>query len=691
MHPHRRASDSQFPRIAMIYVAGVIVAGASTLVALFPLAYPRPWLFAGLMLASCLTSAWKVNLPIPLASSSTLSVSYAADLIALLLLGPKPAVLIASAGAWTQCTFKVKRRYPAYRTVFSVAAEAITMAATGLAYVSLRGPLWPMTVNGLVGPLAAAMATYFVVNTSLIAGAIALSTGRSTWHVWRDDFLWSGASFMIAGSAGAVAAIVIARGDQWLAVFAIAPVYLTYRTYQLFVARLEDQQLHLAETRRLQQETVRALEETRLAERAVAMEKERLAQVVAEMTRIEEARGRLLEREQAARAHAEEASRMKDQFLALVSHELRTPLNAVLGWADMLRSGTISEERRNRACQAIYSNARRQAQLIDELLDVARIMSGKLRLERTPIDLNAIIQGAMEIVQPAADAKRIHLKFEGDPGIGQMLADGARLQQIVWNLVSNAVKFTPAAGQVLVTLQADGQAAEIAVSDSGEGIPADFLPSVFEPFRQADASMTRLHGGLGLGLSIVHHLVEAHGGTVKAESSGEGRGARFIVRLPIVPLAGETRHGLSIDALQPKDGTLVPVAALSGVSVLVVDDDDENREVVAAALENQRARVFTAASAAQAFDFLRHQRVDVLLADIAMPGEDGYSLIRRIRGSDKAETSSIPAVALTAFAREQDRQQALQCGFQLHLAKPVDARTLVAAVASLGRPQPIRS
>src|SRR6185436_20084302 len=221
----------------------------------------------------------------------------------------------------------------------------------------------------------------------------------------------------------------------------------------------------------------------------VAEEKERLTHLVAEMTRLEEARKELLEREQTARAHAEEASRMKDQFLALVSHELRTPLNAVLGWADMLRSGTVLPERRDRACQAIYSNARRQAQLIDELLDVARIMSGKLRLERTTVDLHSVVHSALEIVQPAADAKRIRIRIEGDPTIGPIYADGSRLQQIVWNLMSNAVKFTPDGGDVVLRLRRIGHAAEIRVTDSGEGIPADFLPLVFEPFRQADASM----------------------------------------------------------------------------------------------------------------------------------------------------------------------------------------------------------
>src|SRR6185436_8584857 len=265
---------------------------------------------------------------------------------------------------------------------------------------------------------------------------------------------------------------------------------------------------------------------------ALAAEKERLALTLAELMRLEQLRNQLLDREQAARASAEQANRLKDQFLAIVSHELRTPLNAVLGWADMLRRGALGDEKRTRAIDAIYDGARRQSQLIDDLLDVARIMSGKLGLSRAPVDPHAIIRAAIELVQPASDAKRIRVSVDADSSIGTLDADGARLQQIVWNLLSNAIKFTPEGGTVHVRFRRVNDLVELAVTDSGPGITADFLPSVFEPFRQADASTTRAHGGLGLGLAIVKQLVEAHGGTVRAESNGDGCGAVFTVQLP---------------------------------------------------------------------------------------------------------------------------------------------------------------
>ena len=346
--------------------------------------------------------------------------------MALLLLGPEAAMVVAVAGAWLQCTFRVKRPYPAYRTVFSMAAEAITMGATGIAYVWLGGVLAPFEFAQLARPLVATIATYFVVNTGLIAGAIASTSERSWWKVWRDDFLWSGASFMVAGTAGAAAAVVIARREHWKAALMLAPVYLTYRTYQVFVGRLEDQKRHTAETQRLHKETIEALMLARHAEHALAQEKERLASTVAELTRLEEMRKQLLQRERSARASAEEANRLKDQFLAMVSHELRTPLNAILGWADMLRSGRLETDGRERASESIYGNAKRQARLIDELLDVARIMSGKLRLERTAVDLEEVVRGAIDVVQPAADAKGVSIKIEADVGARQHLRRSAR-------------------------------------------------------------------------------------------------------------------------------------------------------------------------------------------------------------------------------------------------------------------------
>jgi signal transduction histidine kinase len=675
------------PAAARRYVAVVTAAGSIALGIAFPSAFARPWMFLALLGASCITSSWKITLPIPLASGSTLSVSYAADLMALALLGPSPAIVIGVAGAWTQCTYRVRKPYPLYRTAFSAASEALAIAATGAVYVRLGGPVGVLDFTSLAAPLVAAIATYFVVNTGLVAGAIALSTRRNAWDVWCHDFLWSGASFMVAGTAGAAAAVVVSRGETWIAALFVPPVYLTYRTYRIFVGRLEDERRHLADVRRMHLETVAALSQARIAERALADEKERLAQTLVEMTRLEAMSHQLLEREQAARASAEQANRLKDQFLAMVSHELRTPLNAILGWADMLRSGHLTDGRRERAYQAIHDGARRQSQLIDDLLDVARIMSGKLRLSRRSVDINDIVRGAIELVQPAIDARRIHLSIDADSPVPPIHGDASRLQQIVWNLLSNAIKFTPESGAVHVRVRRADGAVEVAVTDTGQGIAPDFLQSVFEPFRQADPSTTRAHGGLGLGLAIVRHLVEAHGGTVSAESGGAARGATFTVWLPV--------RAVSNDAIEPIDVAYDETAeaahyavSLHGITVLVVDDDAASREVIAAYLETREARVLTADSAEVALDWLARERVDVLIADIAMPGEDGYSLIRKVRATHGA-TAAVPAIALTAFARNEDRQQSLRSGFQLHLAKPIDAQALLSAVASLGRLNPI--
>jgi signal transduction histidine kinase len=544
--------------------------------------------------------------------------------------------------------------------VFSVCAESITMIATGTVYGWLGGSHVALDESTLPKPLVGAIVTYFVVNTGLVATAIGLSIGRSPAIVWRDEFLWSGVSYMVAGTAGAAAAVVIARGNHWKAILLLAPVYLTYRSYQMFVGRLEDQRRHVTETERLHHQAVDALTQLRAAERE---------------------RNQFLESEQAARASAEKANRLKDEFLAMVSHELRTPLNAVLGWADMLRNGSLDVVRSRRAVHAIYDSAKRQAHLIDELLDVSRIISGKLHLERGAVDLQEIVRSAVEVVQPSAYAKHIDIVSDIDPTVGPFEGDGTRLQQIVWNLLANAVKFTPERGALFLTLRRDSSAVEIAVSDTGIGIPADFLPSVFEAFRQADASSTRRHSGLGLGLSIVKHLVEAHGGSVTADSPGEGRGSTFTVRLPIAAAQMPT------PALAPGDFSSLPSPStlLTGISVLVVDDDDGSREVVAAYLESRDAVVLTASSAAQAIEMVQRERVDVLLADIAMPHEDGYGLIRRLRAMDAQGIGAIPAAALTAFARDEDRQQTLQAGFQMHLSKPVDRRSLIEAVATLGR------
>jgi signal transduction histidine kinase/ActR/RegA family two-component response regulator len=678
------------PPAAQLYVVIVIASGAIVFVESIPDTYPQPLFFALLLAMASLTAIWKVNLPIPLASSSTLSVSYSVKLMALLLLGPRHAVIIAVAAALVQCTYRVKQRYPLYRTIFTMTAEALTMGATGLVYTGLGGPSNAFDISMLAKPLVGTILTYFVANTGLVACAIALSTNRRIASVWRDDFLWTGVTFMVAGSAGAMAAVVIDRGQQWIAVLLLAPIYLTYRTYQLFVGRLEDQRRHMGEMRRMHQETVEALSQAHRAEGALAEEKERLAVMLADMTRLEETRHELLEREQSARASAEQANRLKDQFLAVVSHELRTPLNAILGWAEMLRSGILDESRRERAAQVIHDSAKRQAQLIDDLLDVARIVSGKLRLERTLVDSEEVIREALQVVQPAADTKHIQVSFEADPQIGFISGDKARLQQIVWNLLSNAIKFTPEGGAVRVHVRQVDQTVELTVSDTGQGIAPDFLETVFEPFRQADGSTTRRHAGLGLGLAIVRHLVDAHGGTVTAQSRGEGQGATFMVRLPVARKSGDvaepTAHGHSTLQARPSEAEM----ALAGLSVLVVDDDEESRRMVKAQLELFHAVVLTAESARQAFEVLDREHVDVLLSDIGMPHEDGYALIRKLRALHPSAISAIPAAALTAFARDEDRLRALQAGFQLHLAKPIDTDVLVTAVARLSGKLPER-
>ena len=624
----------ELPRAAQFFVAIVIAVGGANLVAVFPHSVQRPALFAGLLVLGCLMSTWKVTLPIALSSGSTLSVSYAADLMALLLLGTEQATIIAVAGVVAQCTIHVKRPYPLYRTVFSASAEALTMAATGFVYTTFGGTTGSLAFLTLAKPLVGAIGTYFCVNTGLVATAIGLSTDRPAWRVWRDDFLWSGASFMVAASAGACAAVVVDRGEIWVAVLMVAPVYAAYRTYGLFVGRLD-----------------------------------------------------LLERERVARESAEEANRLKDQFLAIVSHELRTPLNAILGWADILRRGALEPSRQDRAFRAIYDSARRQAQLIDELLDVSRIMSGKLRLELSPaVDVQDVIEKALTMVQPAADAKHIQVAGDMKGSLGTICADAGRVQQVVWNLLTNAIKFSSDGGAVRLRVRRASTTVEIAVTDGGQGIARDFLPHVFESFRQAEGATTRRQGGLGLGLSIVKHIVEAHGGSVKAESAGEGSGATFTVRLPVVAMCATPSEVAAAGmSSRPAETQEYPVASLLGLAVLVVDDDDESRTIVAEYLAAQQARVLTASSAQQAFEMLARERVDVLLADIAMPDEDGYSLIRRIRSSAALHNATIPAAALTSFARDEDRQQALDAGFHLHVAKPVDPRRLIDAVASLGR------
>ncbi|MEW5860569.1 MAG: ATP-binding protein [Cyanobacteriota bacterium] len=421
-----------------------------------------------------------------------------------------------------------------------------------------------------------------------------------------------------------------------------------------------------------------------------------LAKIMRDFTerkQAEEERTRLLAREQEARTQAESANRMKDEFLATLSHELRSPLNAMLGWTSLLRTRKFDAATTARAIETIERNAKAQARLIEDLLDVSRIIRGQLRLTVRSMELIPVIESAINTVRPAADAKNIQVHLLLDTFVGSISGDPDRLQQIIWNLLTNAIKFTPQGGRVQVYLQGDRSHVEISISDTGEGISAEFLPYVFDRFRQADNSITRPYAGLGLGLAIVRHLVELHGGTVRAESPGEGQGSTFIVKLPLINTARVEKRTKEEEEslLSPQSSALNPQenphctlwkSTLDGLQILIVDDEADARELLMSILEQYGAEVIAVASVEKAIATIQQSKPDVLISDIGMPNEDGYSLIRRVRALE-AEQGQIPSVALTAYARVDDQKAALSAGFQSHVAKPVDPAELIAVVTSL--------
>ena len=411
----------------------------------------------------------------------------------------------------------------------------------------------------------------------------------------------------------------------------------------------------------------------------------KLIQDITARNRLETQRRQLLARELSLRAQAEAAGRVKDEFLATVSHELRTPLSAILGWATMLNKGKLEPAMASRGIESIERNAKAQAQLIEDLLDVSRIIAGKVRLDIKPVVLSAIIDEALDAVRPAAEAKSIRLKVNIDSDADQLRADPARLQQIIWNLVSNSIKFTPARGEVTINARRSASAAEISVSDTGEGINPTFLPYVFDRFQQADSSMTRKHGGLGLGLAITRHLVEMHGGTIEAQSEGEGQGATFTVKLPIpaaypetwLPRDSNNRERYST----PPESHALP--NLRGIKILAVDDSTDTRELVSVVLEGCGATVIAASSVHEALDVFAGWKPDVLICDIGMPELDGYAFIKAIRQLPHEKGGNTPAVALTGYVRVEDRARALQAGYQMFVPKPVEATELCSIMANL--------
>jgi PAS domain S-box-containing protein len=392
-------------------------------------------------------------------------------------------------------------------------------------------------------------------------------------------------------------------------------------------------------------------------------------------------RAQILDRERAARLEAEAANRLKDEFLATLSHELRTPLNAIVGWAAVLRGQTMDPDLR-RAVETIDRNARAQSQLIEDILDVSRIVTGKLTLRVVPLDLVTVVGAALESLRPSAEAKQIRLEVDLDPALPVLSGDPGRLQQVVWNLLSNSVKFTPARGLVGISATVQGDEVRLEVRDSGAGIDPAFLPHVFERFRQADASTTRAHGGLGLGLAIVRHLVELHGGTVEAESAGLGQGATFRVRLPVRPSAPRATALLPpVAAARETPGA--PPVRLDGARILVVDDDLDTLALLVTILTESGARTFAASSAGAALETFLAVRPEVVISDIGLPGQDGFSLVAAIRDLPPEAGGSVPALALTAYARPEDRERALRSGFDVHLSKPIDPDGLLLAVARL--------
>jgi signal transduction histidine kinase/ActR/RegA family two-component response regulator len=389
---------------------------------------------------------------------------------------------------------------------------------------------------------------------------------------------------------------------------------------------------------------------------------------------------------QRALGTAEEAARAKDEFLAVVSHELRTPLNGILGWAQLMQMGALDDAAKVRALSAIERNAKAQARLIEDILDLSRITSGRVRLHVVNVDLATVIDAAIDVVRPAAEAKSIRLQPVIDTSVAMISGDADRLQQVLWNLLSNAVTYSGHGGRIYVRLRRVNSHVEVSVSDMGQGIHPDFLPFVFDRFRQADNSATRKHGGLGLGLAITRHLVEMHGGTISAASEGEGKGSTFTVSLPLSAVQQEAHPVPRVPRLQAEgEAPHMDLHRLDGLRVLVVDDEPDARDLLATVLRRSGAVVTAVRSVAEALECANAMRPEFLISDIEMPGEDGYSLIRKVRSSPIPEFRSVPAIALTAYAGPGDRMRALEAGFQTHMAKPVQPAELVLAVANLSR------
>src|SRR5688572_15031763 len=639
-----------------VYMWSLVIAGAVIVLgALYALPLRNldaSFLFLCLMvMASSL-----IAIPIPRVSGR-ITVADTFVFLTLLLYGGSAAILV-SALEGVAATLIISKRP---RTILFNSAILATSTFFTVAVLNwIFGPPANIIQEGrfskeFFGAVCVMALVQYIANTSLIAVEKAYKIKESTWQTWRTYYLWTSVTYIAGASAAGIIAIMI-KAYGFYAVVATAPIILiicfTYQTYlkniEASVAQTEAARLHVEE----------------------------LSRYISELQRSEEARGHLLVRAERARAEAEAANRIKDEFLATLSHELRTPLTSLLGWSSVLREAKRDEKVLNQGLDAIDRNARVQAQLIDDLLDVSRIVSGKLNLDVRPLDISSVTRAAINVVRPAADAKNITLDYSAEPGLGAISADSARLHQIVWNLLSNAVKFTPQGGKIAVRVQQERSHVKLTVQDTGQGIDAEFLPRVFDRFRQADSSTTRSFGGLGLGLAIVRHLVELHGGTVSAESEGVGKGATFSATFPLLKDRG-------VSVMPGTEPHPAEVRSLDGLRVLLVDDEPEAREIISTVIGRTGAEVKACISASEALMKMAEWRPDVILSDIAMPEEDGYSFIGKVRSLPREKGGETPAAALSAYARDEDRIQALAAGYQMHIAKPIGASQLVTLVAKL--------
>jgi PAS domain S-box-containing protein len=708
--------------------------------------FPRAWLVLALF---TLMSGWAtVRMP---GTPMSMSLSDTFIMTAALLFGPAAGAMLAGADGLVMSLRLPRESRTPTRVLFNISAAAVSMWLAGTLFFWLATP--PATIRRIVVPLTLFGGAYFLLNTGLVAGALAIGRRLQVRHVWREHFFPLWLTYCVATSFAGLLLILSESGLATLQTLLIAlPAILiaglglkqgadhlrersekhaTLRSYEAALRSTADAVLltnadervtfmnaaaerltgltekaargrPVAEVLRLHQSDTERINLTNVGEgmlgeytliradgtscaveemhASIRDEDDRVGGVVRTFRDItrrregEQERRALLLREQSARAAADSANRAKDDFLATLSHELRTPAAAMIGWTELLKGGRLDSERTKKAIGALERSARTQAAVLNDLLDVSRVVRGVMRLHVRRTNLPDIISEAIDTIEPAVLTKRLQLKLTIAPDVSIVDADPDRLRQILWNLLSNAVKFTDSGGLVTTAIRGDDRGVQLIVTDTGQGIPREFLPQVFERFKQADSSSARRHGGLGLGLALVRELVELHGGIVSADSQGPGHGSSFVVQLPA---AEHVR-------LPSNAPVSVATTSLAGTHVLIVEDDDDGREIIVQALEDAGATVSAVSGARDALALLcgaEATTIQVLVTDIGMPEEDGYTLLRELRQLPVDQGGDLPAIAVTSYATVEDRRRALKAGFVAHIGKPFSPMTLVATIA----------